>query len=101
MYDRFLLIAIGASLVMLSAAFSEDSSDLFLNAYKDFQAAEKLEREAKPQEAIKKYRSARQILHQISKSSPDWQPLSSIIACERPQESIERLEQSIGARCLP
>ena len=93
----FLLIAMWASLVMLSAAFSEDSSDLFLNAYKDFQAAEKLEREAKPQEAIKKYRSARQILHQISKSSPDWQPLVVDYRLRKTQESIERLEQSIGA----
>ena len=93
----FLLIAIGASLVMLSAAFSEDSSDRFLNAYKDFQAAEKLEREAKPQEAIKKYRSARQILQQISKSTPDWQPLVVDYRLRKTQESIERLEESIGA----
>ena len=93
----FLLIAIGASLIMLSVAFSEDSSDLFLNAYKDFQAAEKLEREAKPQEAIKKYRSARQTLHQISKSSPDWQPLVVDYRLRKTQESIERLEQSMGA----
>ena len=93
----FLLIAIGASLVMLSAAFSEDSSDRFLNAYKDFQAAEKLEREAKPQEAIKKYRSARQILQQISKSTPDWQPLVVDYRLRKTQESIERLEESMGA----
>ena len=93
----FLLIAIGASLVMLGPAFSADSSDLFLTAYKDFQTAEKLEREAKPQDAIKKYRSARQILHQISKSSPDWQPLVVDYRLRKTQESIERLEQSIGS----
>jgi hypothetical protein len=34
------IIALGASLVMLSSAFSEESSDLFLKAYKDFQAGE-------------------------------------------------------------
>ena len=44
---------LGASLVMLSSAFSEDYSDLFLKAYKAFQNGEKLEREAKPQEALK------------------------------------------------
>ncbi|HVJ57353.1 MAG TPA: hypothetical protein VM574_05920, partial [Terrimicrobiaceae bacterium] len=82
---------------MLSTAFSADSSDLFLTAYKDFQTAEKLEREAKPQDAIKKYRSARQILHQISKSSPDWQPLVVDYRLRKTQESIERLEQSIGS----
>ena len=58
------IIALGASLVMLSSAFSEESSDLFLKAYKDFQAGEKLEREAKPREALNKYRSAQQVLQQ-------------------------------------
>ena len=48
----FHLIVLGASLVMLCSAFSEDSSDLFLKGYKDFQAGEKLEREAKPREAL-------------------------------------------------
>ena len=90
----FFLIALGASLVMLSSALSQDSSDLFLNAYKDFQAAEKLEREAKPQDALKKYRSALLTLRQISKSSPDWQPLVVDYRLRKTQESIERLEVS-------
>ncbi|HEY5743247.1 MAG TPA: hypothetical protein VIS99_11960, partial [Terrimicrobiaceae bacterium] len=77
---------------MRSSAFSEDSSDLFLKAYKDFQAAEKLEREAKPQEARKKYRSAQEILEQISKASPDWQPLVVDYRLRKTQESIDRLE---------
>jgi Tetratricopeptide repeat len=90
----FFLIALGASLVMLSSALSQDSSDLFLNAYKDFQAAEKLEREAKPQEALKKYRSALLTLRQIRKSSPDWQPLVVDYRLRKTQESLERLEVS-------
>ncbi len=79
---------------MLSSALSQDSSDLFLNAYKDFQTAEKLEREAEPQEALKKYRSALLTLRQISKSSPDWQPLVVDYRLRKTQESIERLEVS-------
>lgn len=89
----FFLIALGASLVMLSSSFSEDSSDLFLNAYKDFQSAEKLEREAKPQDALKKYRSAWQTLQQIRKSSPDWQPLVVDYRLRKTQDSIDRLEE--------
>jgi tetratricopeptide (TPR) repeat protein len=90
------LIALGASLVLLGSAWSEDSSDLFLNAYKDFQAAEKLEREAKPQEALQKYRSAQQILAKIRKASSDWQPLVVDYRLRKTQESIERLETGIG-----
>jgi Flp pilus assembly protein TadD/chromosome segregation ATPase len=86
------IIALGASLVMLSSAFSEESSDLFLKAYKDFQAAEKLEREAKPREALNKYRSAQQVLQQISKSAPDWQPLVVEYRLRKTLESVARLE---------
>jgi len=91
----FFFIALGASLVMLSSAFSEDSSDLFLKAYQDFQTAEKLEREAKPQDALKKYRSAQQILQKIGKSAPDWQPLVVDYRLRKTQESIDRLEGDI------
>ena len=77
---------------MLSSVFSEDSSDLFLKAYKDFQTAEKLEREAKPREALNKYRSAQQVLQQISKSAPDWQPLVVEYRLRKTQESVARLE---------
>jgi Flp pilus assembly protein TadD len=93
----FFLIALGASLVMLDSSLSEDSSDLFLNAYKDFQAAEKLEREAKPQDALKKYRSALITLRQISKSSPDWQPLVVDYRLKKTHESIERVEEGMMA----
>ncbi len=86
------IIALGASLVMLSSAFSEESSDLFLKAYKDFQAGEKLEREAKPREALNKYRSAQQVLQQIRKSAPDWQPLVVEYRLRKTLESVARLE---------
>jgi Flp pilus assembly protein TadD len=96
----FFLIALGASLVMLSSAFSKDSSDLFLSAYTDFQAAEKLEREAKPQEALKKYRAAQQTLREIRNSSPDWQPLVVDYRLRKTLESIGRVEEGIAATPL-
>ena len=80
---------------MLSSAFSEDSSDLFLEAYKDFQAGEKLEREAKPREALKKYRSAHQALQEIKKKAPDWQPLVVDYRLRKTQESLIRLEGDV------
>ena len=91
------LIALGASLAMLMSALAEDSSDLFLRAYKDFQAGEKLEREAKPQEALKKYRSAQQVLKQLGKSAPDWQPLVVEYRLRKVQESVTRLETQLAS----
>ncbi len=93
----FHLIVLGASLVMLCSAFSEDSSDLFLKGYKEFQAGEKLEREAKPREALAKYRSAQQILQQISKLAPDWQPLVVEYRLRKTQESVTRLEGDLAS----
>jgi Flp pilus assembly protein TadD len=87
-----LSLVLGASLMMLSSLFAEDSSDLFLKAYKDFAAGEKLERESKPREALKKYRSAQQILQQIAKSAPDWQPLVVEYRLRKTQENLIRLE---------
>ena len=92
----FHLIVLGASLVTLGSAFSQDSSDLFLKAYKEFQAGEKLEREAKPREALKRYRSAQQVLQQIGKSTPDWQPLVVEYRLRKTQESVTRLEGDLA-----
>ena len=88
---------LGASLVMLSSAFSEDYSDLFLKAYKAFQNGEKLEREAKPQEALKEYRSAQKVLQEISKSAPDWQPLVVEYRLRKTMESVARLEENLAS----
>ncbi|HET9524347.1 MAG TPA: hypothetical protein VFO90_08945, partial [Terrimicrobiaceae bacterium] len=82
--------------MMLSRGFAEDSSDLFLKAYKDFAAAEKLERESKPRDALKKYRSAQQILQQIAKSEPDWQPLVVDYRLRKTQENLIRLEGDLA-----
>ena len=88
---------LGASLVMLSSAFSADYSDLFLKAYKAFQNGEKLEREAKPQEALKEYRSAQKVLQEISKSAPDWQPLVVEYRLRKTMESVARLEENLAS----
>ena len=91
-----LLTILGASIMMLSSGFAEDSSDLFLKAYKDFAAGEKLERESKPRDALKKYRSAQQILQQIAKSAPDWQPLVIEYRLRKTQENLIRLEGDLA-----
>ena len=91
-----LLTILGASLMMLSSGFAEDSSDLFLKAYKDFAAGERLERESKPHDALKKYRTAQKILQQIAKSTPDWQPLVIEYRLRKTQENLLRLEGDLA-----
>ncbi|MGB9274712.1 MAG: tetratricopeptide repeat protein [Terrimicrobiaceae bacterium] len=82
--------------MMLSSGFAEDSSDLFLKAYKDFAAGERLERESKPHDALKKYRTAQKILQQIAKSTPDWQPLVIEYRLRKTQENLLRLEGDLA-----
>ena len=88
---------IAASLLMLGQGFCEDASDLFLKAYQSFQVGERLEREAKPREALDKYRSAAELLTQIAKDSPDWQPLVIEYRLKKSQENIARLESTVAS----
>ena len=92
-----LMLVVVALLAMPGAAFSEDSSDLFLKAFQGFQIAEKFEREAKPREALEKYRAAQKLLQEIGKSSPDWQPLVVEYRLKKTQENISRLEGEVAS----
>ena len=85
-----------AFFVMLAGVFAEDSADLFLKAYEHFQTAEKLEREGKPREALGKYEDARQVLEEIRKASPDWQPLIVEYRLKKVQEGIARLQPEVA-----
>jgi len=92
-----LTLVVVASLAMPVSAFSEDASDLFLKAFQGFQTAEKFEREAKPREALGKYQTAQKLLQEISKSSPDWQPLVVEYRLKKTQENISRLEGEVAS----
>ncbi len=96
--DRFgfLPIIIVASFLMLAGALGQDSSDLYLDAYQDFQTAEKLEREGKPREALEKYEVASKALLNIRKDAPDWQPLVVEYRLKKTQESITRLQSEVA-----
>lgn len=93
----FLKAFVLASLLMLAVASAQDSSDLFLGAYQDFQTAEKLEREGKPREALGKYEDAFKALQQIRKEAPDWQPLVVDYRLKKTQEGITRLQGEVAS----
>ncbi len=85
-----------ASFLMLAVSLAADSSDFYLDAYQDFQTAEKLEREGKPREALEKYEVANKALLQIRKDAPDWQPLVVAFRLKKTQEAITRLQSEVA-----
>ena len=92
-----LAAALFASFAMLASAYSQqDSSDLFLKAFQSFQAGERLEREVKQRQALEKYRSAEELLQQITKVAPDWQPLVVEYRLKKTQENITRLQEIVA-----
>lgn len=92
----FLAAVLLASFAMVGSAFSQDSSDLFLKAFQNFQAGEKLERDVKQREALAKFQSAEELLQQITKTAPDWQPLVVEYRLKKTQENITRLQQVVA-----
>jgi len=92
---KTLLIAC-ALLLGLSLAWSQDSSDLFLRAYQDFQSGEKLERDGSPREAFARYQSAAKLLDQIVRSDPEWQPPVVEYRLKKTRENIARLESEVA-----
>jgi len=93
---KFFLLACGF-LVLAGSAWPQDASDLFLRAYQDFQAGEKLERDGNPRAAFARYQSASKLLDQISKSQPDWQPSVVEYRLKKTRENITRLEGEVTA----
>ncbi|MCX6971676.1 MAG: tetratricopeptide repeat protein [Verrucomicrobia bacterium] len=93
---KFLLLACGF-LLLAAPAWSQEASDLFLRAYQDFQAGEKLERDGSPREAFARYQSAAKLLEQIVKAQPDWQPSVIEYRLKKTRENITRLEGEVAA----
>lgn len=94
---RKILLLICGILFFAASARAQDASDLFLRAYQDFQAGEKLEREANPREAFVRYQAAAKLLEQIIKSQPDWQPAVVEYRLKKTRENITRLEGEVSA----
>ena len=93
---KFILLACGF-LLIAGSALSQEASDLFLRAYQDFQAGEKLERDGNPREAFARYQSASKLLEQISKAQADWQPSVVEYRLKKTRENITRLEGEVSA----
>ncbi len=92
-YTRVLCLLVGlAAFFPDSHSRADETSDLFLRAYQQYQAAEKLEGESDPRRALLRYREAESLLAEIASSSPDWQPLVVEYRLKRTRESIGKME---------
>ncbi|MEX1118769.1 MAG: tetratricopeptide repeat protein [Terrimicrobiaceae bacterium] len=92
-FTRILCLLVGlAAFFPHSQSRADETSDLFLRAYQQYQAAEKLEGEADPRRALIRYREAESLLSEIASSSPDWQPLVVEYRLKRTRESIAKME---------
>jgi Flp pilus assembly protein TadD len=91
------LVGFGFCLLLAGMAHAQqdappDPSDLFLNAYTQFQNGEQLERESQPQRALMRFKDAEQKLVEITKLDAEWQPMVVEYRLKKTRESIARLE---------
>ena len=87
---------LAASFIALSSvAFSQDASNMFLQAYQEYQAAEKCERDGQMRDALNRYTTTVKTLEKIQKQDPDWQTLVVEYRLKKARESIERLRETI------
>lgn len=89
-----------SGLLIASASGQEDPASDFFSAYQEFQRAEKLEREGRTQDAIKKFRYVATQLGQIQARHPDWQPMVVDFRLKKTQEAVLRLEGSAAPAIL-
>ncbi len=87
---------LAASFIALSSvAYSQDASNMFLQAYQEYQAAEKCERDGQMRDALNRYTTTVKTLEKIQKQDPDWQTLVVEYRLKKARESIERLRETI------
>ncbi len=92
---RMVIAAVGI-LALAALASAQDASDLFLRAYQDFQAGEKLERDANPREALARYNNAAKLLEQVNRAFATWQPAVVEYRLKKTRENIDRLSMDVA-----
>ena len=79
-------------------AQSDDPSDVFLRAYMTSQQGEKFEHENQFKAALGKYRAAGDLIEQLHKSYPDWQPAIVEYRGRKIGESILRVQDKAATQ---
>lgn len=82
-------------------AASSDAPGDFLNAYSDFQKAEKQEAGGDVRGALNSYRDTLKILDHITATAPNWNPSIVDYRRKRTTEAISKLAGRVGGSGLP
>ena len=77
-------------------AWSEDASSMFLQAYQEYQAAEKCERDSQLREALNRYATTIKTLESLQKNNPDWQTMVVDYRLKKARQSLDRLRETIA-----
>lgn len=86
------LVWVAFCTLVVSGAFAEEPSDLFLKAYQEYQRAEKAEQDGNPGNALQRFKFAASLLEQLQRDNADWQPVVVSYRLKKALEAIERLE---------
>ncbi len=86
---------------LLASTLQADPSDTFLKAYMAVQTGDRLEEEGKLADALSKYRVAAELLDEISRENPEWQPHVLQYRKRKTSEGIARLTAKLGDAAPP
>lgn len=88
-------------LALLSAPLQADPPSRFLQAYKEFQEAERLEREGRLRDAMLRYSSVAAELEAIRRDDPSWQETVVNFRLRKTREGMDRLRAEVEAQPPP
>ena len=83
------------STLSISIATAQDPGTIYLEAYLQVEDAEKLEKESKFAEALRKYTDAKNILDNIAREHRGWRPEVLDYRRRKVNEAIDRCRKSI------
>ena len=95
-----LLLALASSFVT-SGSYAQDPGTIYLEAYLQVEDAEKLEKESKFNEALRKYTDAKNILDNIAREHRGWRPEVLDYRRRKVNEAIDRCKKILPKDAVP
>ena len=97
----FGLLLLVISILSIPIASAQDPGTIYLEAYLQVEDAEKLEKESKFSEALRKYSDAKNILDNIARDHRGWRPEVLDYRRRKVNEAIDRCRKSVPKDELP
>ena len=91
----FGLLLLVISILSIPIASAQDPGTIYLEAYLQVEDAEKLEKESKFSEALRKYSDAKNILDNIARDNRGWRPEVLDYRRRKVNEAIDRCRKSV------